>query len=248
MITSSEHSSPDLPIPTILCWSSGKDSAWCLWRLMNDPRYNVVGLMTTVAEDAVPMHGVPIDLLRAQAAAAGLPLETVALRAGAPNEEYEQSMQAFLSRAYRQGVRAIAFGDLFLRDIREYRESRLLGSGIQPIFPLWDLPTRELAAAMIDGGLRAHVVSVDTSQLDARFVGREFDGRFIADLPASVDPCGENGEFHTFAYSGPMFRHDVAMIAESEDGSPADSRSAAGQADAEPARFVRARVRAASES
>lgn len=201
------------PKKTILCWSSGKDSAWALHALRGDPAYDVVGLMTTLnaAYDRVAMHGVRRELLELQALAAGLPLEVLEIPDRCTNEEYERVMAGFTARASAAGVEMIAFGDLFLEDIRSYRESKLAGSGLAPLFPLWGRPTPELARAMIAGGLRARITCVDASQLDPRFAGREFDAALLADLPAGVDPCGERGEFHSFVYDGPMFRHPIAI-------------------------------------
>jgi uncharacterized protein (TIGR00290 family) len=199
---------------TILCWSSGKDSAWALHRLRSGDEYEVVGLMTTInaAYDRVAMHGVRRELLEQQAAAAGLPLEIVTIPDRCSNEEYERAMAAFTESAAARGVECIAFGDLFLEDVRSYRESRLAGSGLAPVFPLWGIPTAELAREMIAGGLRARIACVDTTQIDARFAGREFDGSLLEELPDGADPCGERGEFHTFVYGGPMFERTIAII------------------------------------
>jgi diphthamide synthase (EF-2-diphthine--ammonia ligase) len=163
------------------------------------------------AVDRVAMHGVRRDLLEAQAVAAGLPLWSVPLPDPCSNAEYEGVMTAVVQRAVAEGFTHVAFGDLFLQDVRRYREERLAGSGLDPLFPLWGLPTRELAGTMIDGGLRARVVCVDTRILPAGFAGREFDGSLLAGLPPGVDPCGENGEFHTCVYGGPMFASRLAI-------------------------------------
>jgi uncharacterized protein (TIGR00290 family) len=198
---------------TILCWSSGKDSAWALHVLRGRDDVEVVGLMTTIdaTQGIIPMHGVRLELLEQQANAVGLPLRTVPISAGGSNEEYDAAMTRFVEDVRSMGVEWIAFGDLFLEDIRAYRESRLAGSGLEPIFPLWGIPTDELAQQMIAGGLRARITCVDTSQIDARFTGREYDASFIADLPASADPCGERGEFHSFVYDGPGFLYPVEI-------------------------------------
>lgn len=198
-------------VKTILSWSSGKDSAWALHVLRNDPTIEVVGLLVTINEsfDRVAMHGVRRALVDVQARATGLPLHTVPIPFPCPNEVYESRMAAFVAEAKSAGIEAIAFGDLFLEDIRAYRVARLSGTGITPLFPLWGLSTKELAQAMIDGGLQARIVCVDPHQLDQRFAGREFDAALLAELPATVDPCGEKGEFHTFAFAGPMFSEPV---------------------------------------
>jgi len=173
----------------------------------------VVGLLTTVNEvhSRVAMHAVRVELLEVQAKAVGLPLWKVSIPSPCSNAEYEAAMLAAIERAKAEGVNTVAFGDLFLEDIRRYREERLRETGISPIFPIWAMPTKELAREMVDSGLRARVTCVDPKQLPGSFVGREFDAQFLADLPPNVDPCGERGEFHTFAYDGPMFRHPVPV-------------------------------------
>lgn len=197
---------------TLLAWSSGKDSAWTL-HLLRQQGVRVDALLTTINEaaDRVAMHGVRRELLEAQADAAGIPLWPVALPWPCTNDDYERRMAEACRCAIAEGFDTIAFGDLFLRDIRAYREKQLAGSGLTPIFPLWDLPTPRLAREMIAGGLRARLSCVDSKQLDASFSGREFDAALLADLPASADPCGENGEFHTFVYDGPVFRTPIAI-------------------------------------
>jgi uncharacterized protein (TIGR00290 family) len=198
---------------TLLAWSSGKDSAWALRTLRRCGDVEVVGLLTTFNEDAgrVSMHAVREELVQAQARAVGLPLHKVKTPAECSNKQYEAAMDKVLSRAKAAGVTAAAFGDLFLEDIRRYREERLVAIGIAPLFPLWGLDTHALAREMVHADLKAHVTSVDTQQLDARFAGRTFDDRFLDDLPAAVDPCGERGEFHTFAYDGPMFAAPLSI-------------------------------------
>jgi len=198
---------------TILSWSSGKDSAWSLQVLRSDPRYEVVALLTTITRqfDRVAMHGVRRELLEAQAAAAALPLWKLEIPTSCSNEDYDAVMRAAVVRAVAEQIECIAFGDLFLEDIRRYREDRLAGSGLEPVFPLWQKPTDALAREMIDGGLRARISCVDPRALTADFAGREFDAVLLRDLPAAVDPCGERGEFHTFAYAGPMFEHAIAI-------------------------------------
>jgi uncharacterized protein (TIGR00290 family) len=199
----------------LLAWSSGKDSAWALHVLRQRGDVEVVGLLTTInaAADRVAMHAVRSELLRAQADAVGLPLWTVPIPSPCSNEEYEAAMAAAVRRARDEGISAIAFGDLFLEDVRRYREQNLSGSGIAPLFPIWGTPTDTLSVRMIAAGLRARLTCVDPRVLDARFAGREFDAALLAELPASVDPCGERGEFHTFAYDGPMFARPVALRA-----------------------------------
>ncbi len=197
----------------LLSWSSGKDSAWSLAVLRRRDEVEVVGLVTTLNEafDRVAMHGVRAELLRAQAEAAGLPLWPVPLPWPCSNEQYEALMSALLTRARDAGITVMAFGDLFLEDIRAYREKQLAGTGIEPVFPLWQVPTDRLAREMIAGGLKARLTCVDPRHLGAEFAGREFDAALLADLPAGVDPCGERGEFHSFAYEGPMFERAVAI-------------------------------------
>ena len=197
----------------LLSWSSGKDSAWTLHLLQHDPAIEVVGLLTTVntAFDRVAMHSTRRSLLEAQAAAAGLPLWIVPLPWPCPNEIYEQRMADACNRAIRERVDAIAFGDLFLADIRAYREKQLAPTGLEPLFPLWKIPTDQLARAMIAGGLRAKLTCIDPRQLPASFAGRDFDSSLLADLPHTVDPCGERGEFHTCVYDGPMFRGPIPL-------------------------------------
>jgi uncharacterized protein (TIGR00290 family) len=191
----------------LLSWSSGKDSAWALHVMRQQREYEVVGLLTTLnAEfDRVAMHAVRSELLRRQAHAAGLELWPVPIPWPCSNTEYEAAMSAAMDRARAAGITHVAFGDLYLEDVRRYREDRLAGTGITPLFPLWGIPTAELASRMVAGGLRARLTCVDPRKLPAHFVGRDFDPALLADLPEGVDPCGENGEFHSFAYAGPMF-------------------------------------------
>jgi len=198
---------------TLLSWSSGKDSAWTLHALRQRSDVEVVGLMTTVNQlyHRISIHAVRMELLQHQAEAAGLPLHLISLPHPCTNADYEAAMGTFISRAKREGVECMAFGDLFLADIREYREARLAGTGITPLFPLWQIPTAELAKQMIRGGLRAVTTCVNPQQLPASFAGREFNEQFLADLPADIDPCGERGEFHSFAFDGPMFRSAVRV-------------------------------------
>ena len=198
---------------TLLSWSTGKDSAWSLHVLRQRPDVTVVGLVTTInaAFDRVAMHGVRRALLEAQAEAAGLPLHVLEIPYPCPNADYERIMGAFVAEQAAEGIEAMAFGDLFLEDIRRYRETKLAGTGIAPLFPLWGSATGRLARDMIAGGLEAYVTCVDPRKMPASFAGRRFDLDLLADLPAGVDPCAENGEFHTFACAGPMFRRPIAV-------------------------------------
>jgi uncharacterized protein (TIGR00290 family) len=194
--------------PILLSWSGGKDSAWALHLLQQSQEYEVVALLTTVNQHfgRVAMHGFRESLLDLQAEAAGLPLWKVPLPWPCSNEVYEAAMAEACARAVAAGLHGVAFGDLFLEDIRAYRIAKLAPTGLEPIFPCWLLPTGELARAMIASGLRAHLTCVDPRHLDPSFAGREFTPQLLADLPAAVDPCGERGEFHTFVSAGPMFR------------------------------------------
>ncbi|HWA95741.1 MAG TPA: hypothetical protein VG844_14155 [Terracidiphilus sp.] len=191
----------------LLSWSSGKDSAWSLHVLRQNPNLEIVALLTTVNTefDRVAMHSTRRAILEAQAAAAGLPLWQIPLPWPCSNEIYEQRMAEACARAVTEKIDAVAFGDLFLTDIRAYRERQLAPTGLEPLFPLWDIPTDALAREMIAGGLRARLTCVDPRQLAPEFAGRDFDASLLAELPSSADPCGENGEFHTCVYAGPMF-------------------------------------------
>jgi uncharacterized protein (TIGR00290 family) len=199
----------------LLAWSSGKDSAWSLHVLRAQSEVEIVGLLTTINEafDRVAMHAVRTELLRAQADAVDLPLQPVLIPWPCSNAAYEAAMAVAMARARADGITHVAFGDLFLEDVRRYREERLAPTGITPLFPIWGTPTDALAQRMIAAGLRARLTCVDPKSLDARFAGREFDATLLAELPASVDPCGERGEFHTFTYDGPMFRRPVPIRA-----------------------------------
>ena len=198
---------------TLLSWSSGKDSAWSLHLLRQQNECDVVGLLTTFnqAADRVAMHAVRRSLVEAQAKAAGIPLWVVNLPWPCSNSEYESVMREACRGAVQNGIDHIAFGDLFLTDIRTYREKQLQNSGLKPLFPVWGLPTRELAHAMIKSGVRAKLTCVDPKLLSAEFAGREFDEHLLSDLPPDVDACGENGEFHTFVYAGPMFQQALPV-------------------------------------
>ena len=195
----------------LLSWSSGKDSAWALHVLRQEGEVDVVGLLTTFnAEfDRVAMHAVRRDLVVLQARSVGLPLWPVFLPWPCPNNAYEAAMAEAIAHAHRSGITHIAFGDLYLEDIRAYREERMAAAGITPLFPLWGRDTELLAREMVRSGARATVVCVDPAQLDEAFCAQEFDGAFIDALPLGVDPCGERGEFHTFAWDGPAFSAPV---------------------------------------
>jgi uncharacterized protein (TIGR00290 family) len=197
----------------LLSWSSGKDSAWTLHVLRQSDVVEVVGLLTTINTNfqRVAMHGTRYTLLEAQANAALLPLWEVPLPWPCHNDVYEEAMSAACASAVQQGISAIAFGDLFLEDVRRYREDRLRGTGLEPIFPLWGRDTRQLIREMLDSGLRARIVCVDPSKLDGDFIGRDLDQDLLSRLPAAADPCGENGEFHTFAHAGPMFSQPIPI-------------------------------------
>lgn len=190
----------------LLSWSSGKDSAWTLHVLRQKGYYEIAELLTTFNQtaDRVAMHAVRRELVERQAAEAGLPLWQVGLPWPCSNEQYQNLMAETCAKALAEGIEVIAFGDLFLEDVRAYREKQLKDTGLEPIFPLWGQPTRQLANEMIAAGMRAKLTCVDTQQLDARFLGREFDDKFLTDLPGGADPCGEKGEFHSFVYAGPM--------------------------------------------
>lgn len=196
-----------------LSWSSGKDSAWSLHVMRQRGDVEIAALLTTVNEkyQRVAMHAVRESVLEAQATAAGLPLVKVAIPSPCPNEVYEHAMADAMARARAEGVTHMVFGDLFLEDIRKYREENLAKCGMTPIFPLWLKDTRELANEMIESGLRAYLTCVDPKKLDARFAGRAFDKELLADLSAHVDPCGENGEFHTCVVAGPMFGSPIEV-------------------------------------
>jgi uncharacterized protein (TIGR00290 family) len=196
-----------------LAWSSGKDSAWCLHVVREQRELDVVALLTTVnrTHDRVAMHAVRRSLLDTQADVAGLPLRVVPIPSPCPNQEYERAMSVAMSCALSEGVTHVIFGDLFLEEVRRYREDNLAKCGMTPVFPLWGIPTRRLAEEMMAGGLRSYLTCIDPRKLDKSFAGREWDAALLAELPSSVDPCGENGEFHTFACAGPMFRASIPV-------------------------------------
>src|ERR1041385_12971 len=197
----------------LIAWSSGKDSAWALHEVRRAAELEVVGALTTVTDTfaRVAMHGVREDLLRAQLEAAGLPAIVVRIPFPCPNEIYEREMAAAIGDAKARGVTHMIFGDLFLKDVRAYRERQLAGTGITPIFPLWQKPTAPLAREMIAAGMGAHLSTVDLKKLPPSFAGRRFDQALLDALPDGADPCGENGEFHSFVSAGPMLKGRIAV-------------------------------------
>jgi uncharacterized protein (TIGR00290 family) len=197
----------------LLSWSSGKDSAWSLRVLRQEREYEVVGLLTTFNQVAgrVAMHAVRRELVEQQALAVDLPLWAVPLPWPCSNDEYESLMAQTCAKAVAAGIEGIAFGDLFLEDVRAYRERQMKPTGLKPIFPLWGMPTDKLSKEMIASGLRAKLTCIDARQLDPSFAGCDYNESFLAALPSSVDPCGERGEFHTFVYGGPMLNADIRV-------------------------------------
>ena len=197
----------------LISWSSGKDSAFSLYEVRRAGEFDVVGALTTVTETfgRVSIHGVRREILHVQCEAAGLPQRIVPIPYPCPNEVYEARMGEAVAAAVREGITHMIFGDLFLADIRAYREAKLARTGITPVFPLWERPTSALAQAMIASGLEAHLATVDLKKLPAEFAGRKFDAQLLAELPAGVDPCGEAGEFHTCVIAGPMFSRPLPV-------------------------------------
>ena len=198
----------------LLSWSSGKDSAWTLHTLQQRAEFEIAGLLTTFNQEAdrVAMHGVRRSLVEQQAAAARLPLWAIPLPWPCSNEQYESLMAETCAKAVTQGIEGIAFGDLFLEDVRAYRIKQMAGTGLEPLFPIWGMPTEALAREMIASGLKAILTCIDTRKLDASFAGRHFDMECLSGLPDGADPCGENGEFHSFVYAGPMFESEIAVV------------------------------------
>jgi len=198
---------------TLLSWSSGKDSAWALHVLRRRSDVDVAGLFCTVNSEfkRVAMHAVRVDLLQEQAKSVGLPLYIIEIPYPCSNADYEKAMTLFVDGAKRQGVECFAFGDLFLEDVRSYRENRLKDTGIIPLFPIWGIPTKELSDTMVGCGLKAMITCIDPKSLAEEFAGREYDESFLAEIPANVDPCGEYGEFHSFAFDGPMFQYPIEI-------------------------------------
>lgn len=196
---------------TLLSWSSGKDSSWTLHVLQQRDDLEVVSLFCTINRkfERAAMHAVRVELIKRQAASAGLPVQFIELPHPCTDAEYRIIMGEFIDQVSRQGIEYIAFGDLYLEDIRSYRENNLADTGITPIFPIWGMETTALSRKMVNSGLRAVITCVDPNKLDPEFIGREYDQAFLEQLPDTVDPCGENGEFHSFAFAGPMFKEPV---------------------------------------
>ncbi len=201
------------PHPVVFSWSGGKDSAMALHALFRDPNFQVVSLLTTVTEgyERISMHGVRNELLRRQAESIGLPVQEVRIPPSCVNPIYEARMAEAVLRFRNRGVMHFAFGDIFLEDLRAYREQKLLQAEMTALFPIWKIDTRELAARFLKDGFRAIAACIDPRKLDKSFAGRELDASFFRDLPANVDPCGENGEFHTFVFDGPIFRSAIPV-------------------------------------
>lgn len=198
---------------TLLSWSSGKDSAWALYQLQSDPEIDLRGLFCTVNIEfnRVSMHAVRVELLQLQTEHIGIPLQVIEIPYPCSNEQYEEIMERFVEGARGENIEQFAFGDLFLEDVRSYRKEKLAGTSIIPVFPIWGIHTSQLSREMVSSGLRAVITCVDPKQLPEQFIGREYNQEFLNDLPQGVDPCGENGEFHSFAYAGPMFQKPLQI-------------------------------------
>jgi uncharacterized protein (TIGR00290 family) len=197
----------------VVSWSGGKDSALALYELRKSGNFDVTALITTVTEDygRISMHGVRRSLLESQAEACGIPLRVILISKTSSNEEYETRMRLALESYRERGVTSVAFGDIFLDDLRMYREGNLARVGMKGLFPLWKRDTREMAGTFIDLGFKAITTCLDSKALQATFVGRQFDREFLSELPEAIDPCGENGEFHSFTYAGPIFQGEIAF-------------------------------------
>ena len=197
----------------LMSWSSGKDSAWALYKLQQDPEIDIDGLFCTVNIEfnRVAMHAVRVELLQQQAKFIGLPLKIIEIPYPCSNDLYEEIMAQFVEDAKKTNIEHFAFGDLYLEDVRNYREEKLNGSGIKPIFPIWGIPTDQLSRQMIRSGIKAVITCVDPKQIPEEFIGREYDDSFLNDLPEGVDPCGEKGEFHSFVFDGPMFKKHMEI-------------------------------------
>ena len=198
----------------LMSWSTGKDSAWALHQLRQNPEIDLLGLFCTVSKEfnRVAMHGVRVELLQEQAESIGLPVEIIEVPYPCSNAEYDRIMGQFVERARNNNIEYFAFGDLFLEDVRNYREEKLKGSGIEPIFPVWGIPTDKLSREMISSGLRAVITCIAPEQTPKEFLGREFNESFLDSLPETIDPCGENGEFHSFVFAGPMFKERIEIV------------------------------------
>lgn len=201
------------PQPIALSWSSGKDSAWTLYQLQQDPNYEVISLFTSINKtaDRVAMHAVRRELLNRQAEAVGLPIDIIELPFPCSNEDYEEIMTAFVKKLTDRGLTTVAFGDLFLEDVRDYRINQLKNTGLTPIFPIWGTPTSELSQTLIAAGVRTHLTCLDPKKMPTELAGSLYNQDFLNQLPETVDPCGENGEFHTFVSDGPMFNHPLQI-------------------------------------
>lgn len=199
---------------TLISWSSGKDSAWALHILRQDPNIDIVGLFCTVNKlfDRVTMHGVRSELLKQQAESVGLPLDIIDIPYPCSNDQYVEIMTAFIMNVKKKGIECFAFGDLFLENVRLYRETLLQGTGIAPLFPIWGISTKILSQQMVSSGLKAMITCINAKLLSPEYAGREYNKFFLEDIPTSIDPCGENGEFHSFAFDGPMFRYPIKVI------------------------------------
>jgi uncharacterized protein (TIGR00290 family) len=204
---------PQVTHKVLFCWSGGKDSALALYQIISSGNHSVAALLTTVTEDydRISMHGVRTLLLEQQAKALNLPLERVLITKNSSNKDYEDKMTQVLTRFKNGGINSIVFGDIFLEDLRKYREDNLAKLKMSAVFPLWKKDSKQLANSFIDLGFKAIITCVDTKFLDASFAGREFDKTLLSDLPSSIDPCGENGEFHTFVYNGPIFDREISV-------------------------------------
>jgi len=197
-----------------MAWSSGKDSAWALHKLQQNLEIDLVGLFCTINKesDRVVMHDVRVELLQKQAKSIGLPLEIIEIPYPCSNTEYDKIMEIFAEKAKNDNVEYFAFGDLFLKGVRNYREEKLKGTGIKPIFPIWGIPTDVLSREMIRSGLRTVITCINPKQTPSEFIGKEFDDDFLDSLPNNIDPCGENGEFHSFVFDGPMFKNKIEIL------------------------------------
>lgn len=196
---------------TLLSWSSGKDSAWTLHTLKQETDIEIVGLFSTFNSqfDRVAMHSVRIELVKQQAESAGYPIRLIPIPYPCSNEQYESIMKEFIKEVEKESIEYFAFGDLFLESVRQYREKNLSGSGIKPLFPIWGKDTLTLSRKMLDAGLKARITCVDPKQLSPAFAGKEYNNSFLEQLPGNADPCGENGEFHSFVYDGPFFNNKI---------------------------------------